>query len=230
MEGSQALAGGGDAGQAQGGAEAGTQQAGPDVGQLASQLEALQGGQEELRQFLMSAPWQEQVQEIQQAEPELDLSYLMPQQELDGEALAQRLGQTINEATDQRLQSQLNQLVNPLQESMNDIRMRLDVADLVQEFPEMSDPEVANQVAGPNGLAQQLAQQLGQPELASRPQFWRLAYMAARAADIANEEGAESPAAAHLEGGGGAMPGASQVDLGEQIVGANAGRRVLPFG
>jgi hypothetical protein len=229
MEGSQAgLAGGGDAGQAQG--QEAAQQQGPDIGQLAQNLETLQSGQEELRQFLMSAPWQQQVQEVQEAEPELDLSYLMPQQEMDGSELAQRLGQTITEATDQRLQSQFDQRVNPMMQAVDDIRMRLDVQDLVQEFPEMAEPEVAQRVAGQGGLAEQLASQLGQPELASKPQFWRLAYMAARAAEIANEEGAETPRAAHLEGGGGAMPGSSQVDLGEQIVKADAGRRVLPFG
>jgi hypothetical protein len=158
MEGSQAgLAGGGDAGQAQG--QEAAQQQGPDIGQLAQNLETLQSGQEELRQFLMSAPWQQQVQEVQEAEPELDLSYLMPQQEMDGSELAQRLGQTITEATDQRLQSQ--------------------------------------------------------PELANKPWFWRLTYMAGRAAEAANEEGGETPQAAHLEGGGGARPGGQQVDLGD---------------
>lgn len=227
MEGSGAGLGGGDAGAQGQAAEA--QQQGPDLGQLTAGLESLQSGQEELRQFLMSAPWEQAVEQVQEQDPELDLSFLMPQQEPDSQELARQLSETLNQATSQQLQQQLDQHLNPVREQLNDMRTQMEVAQLVQEFPELAEPEVAQRIAGRGGIAEQMAEQLGQPALAQQPAFWRMAYMAARAADMANEEGADAPPAAHLEGGGGAMPGSQQVDLAAQIVGAREGRKVLPF-
>ena len=78
-------------------------------------------------------------------------------------------------------------------------------------------------------MAGQLAEAHGQPELANEPWFWRLTYMAGRAADAAQEESGDVPAPAHLEGGTGAVPGAGGADLGDAIVGARRGASVLPF-
>lgn len=225
MEASQAgLAGDG---QAQGGDDAGQQQA-PDTAALAQQLEALTGGQEEMRQFLMSQPWQqaeaqEAEQEIPGDEP-LDLSFLDPTEPgFDPNQVADRLGGLIDNVVEQRLQRE----INPLRESMDEQRRDLESRDLVAEFPEFGDPQIADQVVD---ASKQIAQAYGKPELANEPWFWRLTYMAGRAAESANEEGSGDPEAAHLEGGGGARPGGNpQVDLGEQIVSARRGRSVLPF-
>ena len=80
----------------------------------------------------------------------------------------------------------------------------------------------------------QYAQMLGQPELGDNPAFWRMAYMAGRAADAANAEQQQQPAAATLEGAGGASP-AGAADAQKQLVDGilnadGAGRSVLPFG
>jgi hypothetical protein len=60
-----------------------------------------------------------------------------------------------------------------------------------------------------------------------------MAYITGKAMETANEEGAEAPSAAHLEGGGGAAPAGSQVDALTQVFGGGEdiplGRRALPF-
>jgi hypothetical protein len=84
----------------------------------------------------------------------------------------------------------------------------------------MAQEEVANAVIKTAG---ELAQQLGKPELANEPKFWRVAYMMGKAAEAANSEGRDAPNAAHLEGGGGATPAGSQVNWADMIV--NAGGR-----
>jgi len=74
-----AAAGNGQQGQAAQGGEGEAQQQGQgfDASGIASQLEALSSGQEELRQFLNAQPWsQQEVQQVQDADPALDLSFL----------------------------------------------------------------------------------------------------------------------------------------------------------
>lgn len=224
MEASQAGLAGGDAGQQQGTQADG--QGGQESVALAQQLEALQGSQEELREFLMSQPWQAQeaaAQGEQQGEGDgLDLSELLGD---GGEYLdPQALTQLINSVVDQRVQA----ATQPLTESQAEMRRTQDAERLVSEFPELGNPDVAREVVG---VSRQIAEANNRPELANEPWFWRMTYMAGRAAETANQEGAETPGAAHLEGGGGAGPaGGGEVDLGEQIVSARRGNSVLPFG
>jgi hypothetical protein len=70
VEASVAGQGQGDAGQGEA-----TQQQGPDLSALADQLGTLSAGQDEMREFLQSQPWQttDAPQEQQAGEPELDL-------------------------------------------------------------------------------------------------------------------------------------------------------------
>lgn len=233
MEGSQAL--GGQQGQGQQGGEGaaaaadGQGQQGPDINAIAAQLESLTGSQEELRQFLMSNPWQQQAaqggQQQEAAGPaELDLSFLdIENPTFDPSTVADRLQQVIAQQIDSRVQPVVDKLTGERQEEQ---RQR-DAEILVGEFPEMRETDVAEQVVL---LARQMAEALGRPDLANEPKFWRYAYMVGRAADAANTEGAETPGAAHLEGGGGATPAGSQVDLGDLIVGTSrGGSSVLPF-
>lgn len=221
MEASQAgLAGGQSAAQGQGEGEGVQQQQGPDTAALAEQLGQLSSGQEELRQFLMSAPWQAQEAEGEQDGQDLDLSFLDAEDPgFDPNTIADRLGGLIEQAVEQR--------VAPQTERLAQLERAAEADRLVAEFPEMGSPETANEVVKTAG---DLAQAVGRPEIANEPWFWRLTYMAGRAADHANEEGAGAPDAAHLEGAGGAGPGGGQqVDLGQQIVDAKRGRGVLPF-
>lgn len=230
MEGSAAAAAqGGDAQQG----EQGQAEGAPDVAQLAQGLESMQAGQEELRQFLMTQPWQQQEQaqeeDQQQEQDDLDLSFLDPgDPQFDPEQLAQRLGGLISQTAEQRAQA----LIAPIQQQQEEFRRQNEARDLVGEFPELAQEETATQVTS---LARQLAEANGHPELSNEPWLWRLTYMAGRAVDSANGEGSEEPGAAHLEGGGGARPtGGQQADPAEAfrqglIDSSRKGRGALPF-
>jgi hypothetical protein len=228
---------GGDAGQAQGG------EAAPafDASALQQQLQATAGGVDELRQqfgqFLQSAPWQQQAEP--EADPGIDLSFL-DQGLYDpavGEAERDQYGQQLASQFDQRAEQRVQQAVAPLQEQLQNFQREQQIRDLISAHPEFQDPEIAQRIAGPDGLARQWADAMGTPEHAQNPQFWRLVLMAERAAQAANaEEGAQAPNAATLEGGGGSGPAASQQDAAQQRVDAlfggdgRKGSSVLPFG
>lgn len=224
----------GTAGATQGAADGGEAQQGPDIGQLASSLESMQAGQEELRQFLMNEPWkappEAQAPQAPQEPEAMDWSFLDPEAaEFEPQALAQKLGGLIEQTMAQREQQFLQQHLEPLREAQQNERIAREAQMLVDEFPDLGDPEIGPQVVQ---AARQVAEANGHPELANQPWFWRTIYMAGRAAQSASEEGAEPPAAAHLEGGSGARPGAQQVDMAEQIIptdGVRRGRSVLPF-
>jgi len=233
----QAAAAGGD-GQAQGGGEA----AAPafDATALQQQLQATAGGVDQLRQqfgqFLESAPWQQQEAE-QEAEPGIDLSFLddglytdpaVGQQER--EAMQAQFGQQVTSLAQQIAQQQ----VAPVQERLADMQREQAIRDLVSAHPEFQDPEVAQRIAGPDGLARQWADAMGTPEQAQNPAFWRLVLMAERAAETANaEQGTQDPNAATLEGSGGSGPAAAasaaQQRKDAMFEGGHKGSSVLPF-
>lgn len=219
---------GGDAAQgnqnANGGAEA-AQQAGVDVGQLADQFGQMQTSQQELGEWLRSEPWKPQEAEPEQQQEDLDFSFLDPSDpDWNPEQIAERLGGLIESAAEKRSQ----QDIEPVKSELADMRREREAERLVSEFPALGEPEVAQEVVN---VAKQLAEANNRPDLANEPWFWRLTYMAGTAAENANEEGSESPRAAHLEGGGGGVPAGGQVDLAQQIVnaGGGGGRNVLPF-
>lgn len=225
MEASQAGLAGGE-GQ---GAEGGEGEAqGPDIGALGTQLEAMQGSQEQMFQFLQSQPWLQQEGgegegEGEPAAEDFDLSFLDAESpQFDPSQVAERLSGLINQGVEQRVQTAMQ----PIQQQMNEERWNREANALVQEFPDFGDPQKAQEIVG---YARQIAEAYGQTELANEPWFWRMTYMAGRAAESASEEGQDAPEAAHLEGGGGARPGGQQVDLGDQIVNARRGASVLPF-
>lgn len=227
----QAAAGGeGQAAQGQGGeaAQNGQQQAqGPDLGQLAEQIGALGGGLDEMKQFLQSNPWQQQQDQGQgqQQDEGLDLSFLDPGQQMLGDdpaALSAQLGEVIKGAVQQQAQA----LMAPHVEAQNEMRRNIEARDLAGEFPELSTPEMANKIAGQGGVAEQIAQQIanavGQPQLAkalaAEPALWRMAYGYHKGIEYANNQGSGDPGAAHLEGGGGPGPAQlSEADLVKQI-------------
>lgn len=231
----QAAAAAGDGqGQAQGGDAAAA--SGFDAQALQAQLQTTSTGVDELRQqfgqFIESAPWQAQQQtddgqQQQQTGADIDLSFL-DDPTLDNAGLQQQMASMIQTAA----QAQIAQELGPVKEAQAQMRREQQARDLIGEYPEFQDAKIAERIAGPKGLAVQLAQDLGMPQLAVEPTFWRLVHMADRGAASANAEtGAESPTAAHLEGSGGANPGgAGQVDLASQIMNAGGGgKSVLPF-
>ncbi len=228
----------GDAGQqGEQSAEAGT---GPDFGAMQAALAEQGSTLSEMRDFLQSSPWQD----IQQAQgdddqsddsglpDDIDLSFLDPDTaaQMDPQQLEQRL-QSVIQAQAQKV---AQDMVNPVRAEVQEMRHQQEVQALVGEFPEMAEPETAQAVLKNAGeLAQQIAQSVGQPELAERlagsPQFWRTTYMAGRAADAAQQEGEDIAAPATLESGAGGTPGGGGGDLGDQIIGARRGASTLPF-
>lgn len=209
------LSSGGD-GAAQG---EGQQQGGEGNGQgfdpsaITSTLDQLSSGQEELRQFLQSAPWASQQE--QEADPsqteEVDLSWLGDDQ-LDPQAVGDQLQKMI----DQRAQEQMKPLMDRLNQTEQQVRERVEAEqfrDLATEFPELTQQETAQQVVQ---HAEVLAQNMGQPGLARNAEFIRLVYTAGRAFDAAQREG-NAPAAANLEGASGASPGGQQVDQAAEL-------------
>ena len=235
MEGSVAAGGQGTAqGQQAAQAAEGQQQTqGPDIGALAGQLEAMHAGQEQLRQLLMDSPVL-QPQGEPEADPEpLDLSFLMDDPGFDPQQMSQRLGGALEQAAQQQAQTAVNPLqerLDQMEQRLNESRIEQQARDMAAEFPELDDPQVAGQVVG---AAQQIVEAQGWPAaVASEPAFWRLIFMAGRAAEAAQNEGTEDPRAAHLEGGAGARPGGSQQVHGvDSILSPDRkGRGVLPFG
>jgi hypothetical protein len=227
VEASVAGQGQGDAGQGEA-----TQQQGPDLSALADQLGTLSAGQDEMREFLQSRPWDgqqepEQAQQEQQ-EPELDLSQYLDPADPSYDPNAGRSATERRRGEGRRAARGAG--LAPLQEQVQDVRRERDWQAIADEFPELVNEEVAKPVFQ---LAKTLAEHNGHPELAQEPWFVRMAYITGKAMETANEEGAEAPSAAHLEGGGGAAPAGSQVDALTQVFGGEEGiplgRKVLPF-
>lgn len=212
--------------QGEGGEE--TQGASFDPQQLATQLGQQGETLEQMRQFLASNPWAAQqaqengdaAQQQQTAAGDFDLSYL-DDQALSPEQLQAKLADAINGAVDQRAQA----LVAPIAQQQAELRRDAEARDLAAEFPELATPEMANKIAGQGGLAHQLAESLGTPQLANEPKMWRVAYMMHKAAESANAgQGSGDPGAAQLESGNGAGPGQTPADLKQSIMNAGHGR------
>lgn len=232
MEGSAAAGPAGVQGQAAGqgdgeGAADQQQNGGLDVSAITQTLESLRGGQEEMRSLLQAA--QQQGEPEAEALPELDLSsWDMENPAFDPNQAAQSLTSYIEQQAQARSDALVKEHIEPLKQQQDMLRRSAEARDLVGEFPEMGQEEVARNVLG---VAAQIAESVGMPELAQHVPIWRLVYLAGRATDAANQEGDEDPRAAHLEGGGGAGPGGGQQAgmTAADIVGARRGAGALPF-
>jgi DNA-binding transcriptional MerR regulator len=203
---------------------------GPDLSQITGQLETLGTGLEEMRQFMQAQQQPAEPQQEEQGADEVDLSWL-DQVSLEDPSVAQaaqaKLNEQLNAIADQRAQA----AIQPFAEQLTSIQHEIQARDLAAEFPEIATEEMAQKIAGRGGLAEQMANELGNPELAQKPSFWRFAYMAHKAATSANENGSENPGAGHLEGGSGPGPAPqSEEDIVKGIMGAGGvGSKVLNF-
>lgn len=213
--------GGADAGGAEGQQQGGEGNGqGPDLSAVQQTLDSLTTGQEELRQFLQAQPWQQAAEEGEPQAEEFDTSWLADDQ-VDPEVVGDQLQKMI----DARAQEQMKPLMDRLQQTEQQVRERVEAEqfrDLAGEFPELTQPETAQQVVK---HAEVLAQNMGQPGLARNAEFIRLVYTAGRAFDAASREG-QAPDAANLEGASGASPGGGQqVDLAQLIVNGGEEKR-----
>lgn len=222
----------GDAGQAQ----QGEAQQGDNIGGPSPDFGALieQQGQQSTQQFEQLRDMFQQFQQQQpQAEPEgeqqpdlPDLGFLESGDPQFDQELAQNLQSIIAQEAERVAQQQ----VAPLQEQFEQQRTERAAEALTEEFPDLREHENAARLID---LANHAAQAIGDPKLASNPEFWRYVHATDLMYKQAAEESAGSPPA-HVEGAGGAGAGQQQQpDLGDLIVnggeGAPLGRRVLPF-
>jgi hypothetical protein len=234
----QAAGGDGGEGQTQGEAQ------GPDLNGMVDQIGQIASGQEEMRQFLASNPWQpqEQAEQEPEAQPDLDLSFLDPYGTQDPQAVQQThegLQGMVHQALEP-YRKQMQQEVNSLREQQEEARREQQARDLAAEFPELQVKGAAEELAGENGLVKQwadeLAQETGDPELAARlaaePIIWRTVHLARAGGKHANElDGSDGPGAAPLESSGGPGPAQrSNEDIVQGIMDAGGqGSKVLNF-
>lgn len=213
----------------------GAQASGQDFGALADQLGQVNATQEEMRQFLLSQPWTQQADEGAEAPAEgndgLDLSFL------DDAGYDQQAAQQLAGVFEAQVQKQVEAAKREMEQRFNSVNERVterermeQMRDLVEEFPDMANPDVAKQVVQ---QAHELVQANGWPtEFAADPRAWRLVYAAQQAFAAAQDEGSDDSDAAHLEGGAGAASaGGQRGDDFTQMLDAAAqgGRSVLPF-
>ena len=223
----------GDAqGQGQGEAGQGEQQGAPDYAALLEGQQQTAQALEQMREYLQSNPWQQQ----DQGEPQQEQQFEPPQLDFldSGDPdFDQQLASNLQNLIQTEAAKIAQQQYQPLQQDLQELRRERAAEALIAEFPELNEPENAQRVIG---ISREYAEMMGQPELATNPDFWRVIHAAEatfRAAAEEKERG-DTPAA-HLEGAGG--PGAGQqpqVDLGDLIVngqgeGEPLGRRALPF-
>jgi hypothetical protein len=214
----------GDGQQGDGGEAQATQA--PDFSAIAQTLEAQGQSLEEVRSLLQNQPQPQQPQEQAPAEPD----YL---QQLFGDLDQQEPEpQQLNpDALQQFVQSEIQKAVAPVQQEHQEYIIQQEAERLTQEYPELREQDRANLLLS---HARQMAEQIGSPDLANKPAFWRMAYDQLLQREAAAEEkaAASEPPAAHLEGASGAGPaGQAQVDLVKMIgESGGAGGSVLPFG
>lgn len=184
------------------------QQQQPDIAQV---LDKIGTQLEEQRQFLQTLPTadageqdgQEGQDPAEAQDEQVDLNFL--DETAPGyqgpEAAMQQLLSTIDGIAEKKAQS----LVGPLRNDIGELRTNAAIDDLVARYPQIGDPEVGKTVVS---TAQEWARNAGHPELGTMPEFYELVYLAGRAAEQGQQEGASSEgSAATLEGAGGASPG-----------------------
>lgn len=215
----QGQAGGGEAAQAAQGQ--GEQQQG-DPNALQQGLESLTASldqrlDERFGQFQEQffGQFQDGGQEEQQGQEEqgFDLSGLEQQFGLDEQG-AQEMAQAFESYAQQHTQQAIDKLVNeqlsPLREQLGHLQWNQDASALANEIPELENPETAQQVMD---TTHQIAESIGNPALATHPQFVRLAAYGMIGMQLQKERqeaGEQAPNAAQLEGGGGAAPAGQQ--------------------
>lgn len=209
---------------------------GPDIGALAQTLEGQGQTLEGMRETLAAlSTLPDAFQALQGGEPEAepegyDLSFLDSGPQDETAQIAAGLA-GLMEQQDQRTQEAwqqaLTSAVSPLQEKIDQLNRQREADLLMAEFDELGDPETAQATVK---LAEQMAQQMGSPDLAAKPGFWRMAFLAAKGMEAAKAEGEGSPNAVTLEGAGGAGPGGGEQDPVALIMGAGGSKSVLPFG
>lgn len=208
----------------------------PDYAAMQAQLTELGPSLDEIRSSLAAlqptpaagADGQQTAEQQAQAQ-QPDLSYLDP---ASPDYNPRQAGEKMLAIIAEQNKTAIQEAVAPLQSELSQTRQQLAAQDLVQEFPDLADEKIAQQVLT---ASRQWVAAAGLPESAAQnPQVWRSVYLMSVAAELqAKEKDNPAAAAATLEGAGGASPaGASSAGAArtaDDILGSQRGRSVLPF-
>ena len=189
--------------QGQQGSQEGTQQ--QQESQQTSQLEGLATSEQldELRSMIAEQFQPQQPEEPAEEAPQFNVDLADPT--LDPAVAAEQLAQYV----DQTAEAKVAQALAPVQAQLQELQSQQGADNLVAEFPALGNPENAQALVD---FARQQAEIMGHPELATDFGFLRVAYLAARASEMAQQQnGAAGGAqAATLEGAAGSNPGGTQ--------------------
>jgi hypothetical protein len=109
------------------------------------------------------------------------------------------------------------QMIQPWMEQQEEQRREVETNQLLEDYPELGEQEVATEVMGE---AQEWARDLGNPALAGEPAFVELVHLAAKTAARAGEETPAGGGGEHtvqqLESGGAAPGGGPQADAADE--------------
>lgn len=189
-------------------------QLGPVVEWVQSQAQQAEGSDDpdaEYQNYINTLFAGEDAEEPAGAEP--------PQQQVPQIPDFLRDPQMFQQLIDRAVERGVEQRVGPLE------RDRLDrqVQDMLDELPGLQDPKVQQETAL---VAQEIANEMGQPEAWRHPAFYRMAYLANLAQQRSDAEvpAGVSGGEARLEGGSGGNPGGGEEpSLVEQMLQASRG-------
>ena len=201
---------------------AGTEQAAPDpMAQLMARMDELTAGVQGLSQpaqqderGLTDYAMQQFEQDDEFDGTEDQYGYDAPDDDAAAEQQAyQQLQQVIADQVRQGVQDQINPFI-----------VKQQAEQLEQKYPDLAKPENAARVMQ---QADQRARAMGMPELAGKPEFIEMLYLAERASQqAAQETPADGGTGVHMEHGG-AQPNQPQVDERDRIVGMGQSRNTF---
>lgn len=197
--------------------ESGTEGAGGglDLSPVMDRIGALENGTQGRMERIESLLTQQfGQQEGEEAADEFDASGLF---DVDDGVDPQQAQQLLAQLVDQRTQAALDKALGPMSEQLKEIQVGLDTEVLVARYPALGKPEVAQPVVE---QARQVAEALGQPELATNTQVLELIYKAQMADKYAaGEKPAGEEQGFELERAGGASPAAADApNIAQRIV------------
>jgi hypothetical protein len=135
----------------------------------------------------------------------------------------QQMVQRLQQATSSQSEQQIQQAIEPLMEIVSNMQADTDAGTLIEAFPQLADPEVAEAVVN---TADSMAAAMGlPPQVARSAPFIEQVYKAQLYEQMARGEVPVGDLTnTDLETGGGAMPQQrSEVDIAQQIKSAGSG-------
>lgn len=149
------------------------------VDQLSSRFDQLEGGLGEIRDWIQG----QQPQEEQFGYEDAYQQQFQQQQQFDqyGQPVEQEPQQLDPQMVQQMIQQGINQGLAPIQQHL----LGQQLNQLADKYPDMRNPEVLAKIDQRTG---QIAQRLGNPNLATDPEIVEMAYMAHRAQELASQQ------------------------------------------